>query len=62
MKDAAPGEDEIVLRYIREAGDEIRKSVYRKIQWFWDNPVLRWNDGQKVGIKSHYIRTEIKQI
>ena len=32
MKDAAPGEDEIRLRYIREAGDEIRKGVYRKIQ------------------------------
>ena len=26
MKDAAPGEDEIRLRYIREAGDEIRKN------------------------------------
>ena len=25
MKDAAPGEDEIRLRYIRGAGDEIRK-------------------------------------
>ena len=33
MKDAAPGEDEIRLRYIREAGDEIKESVYRKIQW-----------------------------
>ena len=50
MKDAAPGEDEIRLRYIREAGDEIRKSVYRKIQWLWENPAHRWNDGQKVGI------------
>ena len=50
MKDAAPGEDEIRLRYIREAGDEIRKSVYRKIQWLWENPAHRWNDRQKVGI------------
>ena len=36
MKDASLGEDEIRLRYIREAGDEIRKSVYRKIQWLWE--------------------------
>ena len=50
MKDAAPGEDEIRLRYIREAGDEIRKSVYRKIQWLWENPAHRRNDEQKVGI------------
>ena len=50
MKDAAPGEDEIRLRYIREAGDEIRKSVYRKFQWLRENPAHRWNDGQKVGI------------
>ena len=50
MKDAAPGEDEIRLRYIREAGDEIKKSVYRKIQWLWENPAHRWEDGQKVGI------------
>ena len=50
MKDAAPGEDEIRLRYIREAGDEIKRSVYRKIQWLWVNPAHRWEDGQKVGI------------
>ena len=50
IKDAAPGEDEIRLRCIREAGDEIRRSVYRKIQWFWENPANRWNDEQKVGI------------
>ena len=41
MKDAAPGEDEIRLRYIRETGDEIRKSVYRQIQWLWENPAHR---------------------
>ena len=50
MKDAAPGEDEIRLRYIREAGDEIKRSVYRKIQWLWENPAHRWEDEQKVGI------------
>ena len=50
MKDAAPGEDEIRLRYIREAGDGIKTSVYRKIQWLWENPAHRWEDGQKVGI------------
>ena len=44
MKDAAPGEDEIRLRYIREAGDEIRKSAYRKIQWLWKTP---HTDGMK---------------
>ena len=47
MKDASPGEDEIRLRYIREAGVEIRKSEYRKIQWLWKNPVHIWNDGKK---------------
>ena len=52
MKDAAPGEDEIRLRYIREAGDEIKKSVYRKIQWLWESPAHRWEDEQKVGIIS----------
>ena len=50
MKDAAPGEDEIRLRCIRETGDEIRKSVYRQIQWLWENPAHRWNEEQKVGI------------
>ena len=50
MKDAAPGEDEIRLRYIRETGDEVRKSVYRQIQWLWENPAHRWNEEQKVGI------------
>ena len=50
MKDAAPGEDEIQLRCIREAGDAIRKGLYRKIQWLWENPAHRWNNGQKVGI------------
>ena len=50
MKDAAPGEDEIRLRYIREAGDEIRKSVHRKIQLLWEKPAHRRNDGQKDGI------------
>ena len=50
MKDAAPGEDEIRLRYIRDAGDEIRKSKYRNIQWLWENPAHRWNHEQKVGI------------
>ena len=50
MKDAAPGEDEIRLRYIREAGDEKRKSAHRKIQLLWENPAHRWNEGQKVGI------------
>ena len=50
MKDAVPGEDEIRLRCIREAADEIRKSVYRKIQWLWENPAHRWNNGQNVGI------------
>ena len=50
MKDAAPGEDETRLRYIRAAGDEIRKSENRKIQWLWENPPYRWNDEQKVGI------------
>ena len=50
MKDAAPGEDEIHLRHIREIGDEIRKSVYRQIQWLWENPAHRWNEEQKVGI------------
>ena len=50
MKDAVPGEDEIRLRYIREAGDGIRRSVYRKIQWLWENPAYRWNDEQKVRI------------
>ena len=24
--------------------------MYRKIQWLWENPAHRWNDGQKVGI------------
>ena len=50
MKDAAQGEDEIRLRYIRETGDEIRKSVYRQIQWLWENPAHRWDEEQKVGI------------
>jgi len=50
MKDAASGEDEIRLRYIREAGDVIRKSVYRKIQRLWKNPGHRWNDRKNVGI------------
>ena len=62
MKDAAPREDEIRLRYIREAGDEIRKSLYRKIQWLWENPAHRRNDEQKVGIIIHYIRKKIKRI
>ena len=26
------------------------KSVHRKIQWLWENPAHRWNDGQIVGI------------
>jgi len=56
-KDAAPGEDEMRLRYIREAGDETRKSVYRKIQWLWGNPAHRWNDEQKVG-NNHPITLE----
>ena len=47
MKDAALGRDEIRLRYIREAGDEIRESVHRKIQWLWENPAHRWNDENK---------------
>ena len=38
------------LRCIREAGDEIRESVHRKIQWLWENPAQRWNDGQDVKI------------
>ena len=50
MKYYSHGEDEKRLRYIREAGVEIRKSVYRKIQWLWENPAHIWNDGQKVGI------------
>ena len=50
MKDAAPGDDEIRLRYIGEAGDETRKNVYRTIQWLWENPAHRWNGEQKVGI------------
>ena len=41
MKEAASGEGEIRSRYIREAGDEIRKSVYRKIQLLWENPAGR---------------------
>ena len=50
MKDAAPGEHEIRLTYIRETGDEIRKSVHRQIQWLWENTLHRWNEEQKVGI------------
>ena len=48
MKDAAPGEGSIRLRYISETGDETRKSVYRQIQWLWENPAHRWNEEQKV--------------
>ena len=42
--------NEIRLRYIREAGNEIRKSVYRKIQRLWENPAHKWNDKEKVGV------------
>ena len=49
MRDAAPRENEIRLRYIRKAGNEIRTSVYIKIQWLWENPAQRWIGGQRVG-------------
>ena len=40
--------NEIRLRYIREAGNEIRKSEYRKIHRLWENPAHRWNEREKV--------------
>ena len=50
MKNAAIREDGILLRYIRGVGVEIMKSMYREIQWLWENPAHRWNEEHKVRI------------
>ena len=49
MKDSAPGEDAVRVRYIRETCEELKEEVIEKVQFMFENRADRWNDSLKVG-------------
>ena len=50
MKDTAPGEDGVRLRYISEACEEVRQRVVEIVRWMFETRAGRWDDSAKSGI------------
>ena len=47
MKDSAPGEDAVRMRYIMEACEDLTQEVM-KVQFMFKDRADRWNDSLKV--------------
>ena len=50
MKDSAPGEDGVRLRYICEACEEVRGKVIEIVQMMFEKRANEWDESAKVGI------------
>ena len=50
MKDSAPGEDAVCMRYIREACEDLKDEVIEKVQFMFENRADRWDESLKVGL------------
>ena len=50
MKDSAPGEDAVRMRYIREACEDVKEEVIEKVQFMFENRADRWDASLKVGL------------
>ena len=50
MKDSAPGEDGVRLRYICEACEEVRGKVIEIVKMMFEKRANEWEDSAKVGI------------
>ena len=50
MRDTAPGEDGVRLRYICEAYDEVRMRVVAIVKWMFETRAGEWDESAKSGI------------
>ena len=50
MKDSAPGEDGVRLRYIKEACEEVKEKVIETVQMMFERNANEWEKCVKVGI------------
>ena len=50
MRDSAPGEDGVRLRYIQSACDEVRERVIEIVRMMFDKRANEWDESAKSGI------------